>query len=406
MDSSLTILIFLGIFFSFPIILRLLFCKKSKYKVANILLATAFLSIVSYALNHFLFITGLIVYVPIYYRIAKPFYYLIPPCIYLYIILISSPDKPRFFWWHFLPAALMLLDIVPWIFIGGNERYQIVNSILKDPAKVFETAHNLYPVWIHSVLRPAQGVIYICYLTIHLQKMKDDEKYKLNDTRYKDYYQWVLVLVFSEIAMYLSLTCHTIITFMNIDNNGISKLAIYLPGMSMCVSFIFLCSYVYTHPSLTCGYTPKIKKPAIDDFSPEVSKTIYPVFSDEALLVYQNCIEFQLRDNYLFKQKGLTFHQLAKYCRVPKHAFSFLLTNVYAMHFNNYINEYRICYIIERLHSQEWKELTLEGLAHEAGFSSRTTFFLAFKKKIGMSPTLYLQKFNKTQLAISSKKSD
>lgn len=406
MDSSITILISLGILFSFPIILRLLFCKKSKYKLANILLATAFLSIVIYALNYFLFITGLIVYIPIYYRIAKPFYYLIPPCIYLYIILISSPDKPRFFWWHFLPATLMLLDTVPWIMIGSNERYQIVSSILKDPAKVFETVHNLYPVWIHSVLRPAQGVIYICYLTIHLQKMKDDEKYKLNNTTYKQYYQWAMVLVYSEIAMYFSLTCHTIITFMNAELNGISKLTVYLPGMSMCVSFIFLCSYVYKHPSLTCGYTPKIIEASNDDFNPEIPKTIYPVFSDEALLGYQHCIELQLRDNSLFKQKGLTFHQLAKYCRVPKHAFSFLLTNVYAKHFNNYINEYRICYIIERLNSQEWKELTLEGLAHEAGFSSRTTFFIAFKKKTGMSPTLYLQKFNKMQLAIPSKKID
>ncbi|QNK64543.1 helix-turn-helix transcriptional regulator [Pedobacter sp. PAMC26386] len=363
--------------------------------MANVLLALAFLSIGAYALNHFLFITHIILDIPIYYRIAKPFYYLIPPCIYLYILLISSADKPRFFWWHFLPAALMVLDTIPWIIIGSKARYEIVNSILKDPALVFETIHNIFPVWIHSVIRPVQGIIYICYLVIHLQKMKDDEKYQLDTARYKSYYQWALVLVFSESAMYFSLTCHTIINFMNINNAGLFTLTGYLPAMSMCVSFIFLCSYVYTHPSLTCGYTPQIKETAVDDLLISYSKSVYPIFNAETLLVYQRCLEIELRDNYMFKQKGLTFQQLAKYCRVPKNAFSFLLANVYSKHFNNYINDYRICYIVERLYSPEWKELTLEGLAHEAGFSSRTTFFIAFKKKMGVSPTSYLKKLNK-----------
>lgn len=401
MDGSLTILIFLGILFSLPIILRLLFCKESEHKLANILLAIAFLSIVIYALNYFLFLTGVILDIPVYYRIAKPFYYLIPPCIYLYVILVSSADKPRFFWWHFLPAALMVLDTIPWLLMGSSERYDIVYSILKDPAKVYETVYNIFPVWIHAVLRPAQGVIYICYLTIHLQKMKDDKKYKLDTAIYKSYYQWIWVLVFSKTAMYFSLTCYTLIAYLNIEQYGITKQAIYLPAMSMCISFIFLCSYVYTHPSLTCGYTPKVKEKSTNYFNAETAKTIYPVFTAEALLIYQNCIELQLKDNYLFKQKGLTFQQLAKYCSVPKHAFSFLLSNVYGKHFNNYINEYRVCYIIERLNSKQWKELTLEGLANEAGFSSRTTFFIAFKKKTGMSPTLYLQKINKAQLSIS-----
>jgi AraC-like DNA-binding protein len=38
------------------------------------------------------------------------------------------------------------------------------------------------------------------------------------------------------------------------------------------------------------------------------------------------------------------------------------------------------------------KELTIESICTDAGFSSRTTFFIAFKKHTGMTPTQYLKK--------------
>ena len=38
----------------------------------------------------------------------------------------------------------------------------------------------------------------------------------------------------------------------------------------------------------------------------------------------------------------------------------------------------------------EWRQLTLEGLALEAGFSNRTTFFRAFTKLTGCTPSEYM----------------
>ena len=58
--------------------------------------------------------------------------------------------------------------------------------------------------------------------------------------------------------------------------------------------------------------------------------------------------------------------------------------------FIDYINQYRINWIKESLRNPEIvQNFTLEALAYSAGFSSRSAFYNAFKKLVGMSPVEY-----------------
>lgn len=50
------------------------------------------------------------------------------------------------------------------------------------------------------------------------------------------------------------------------------------------------------------------------------------------------------------------------------------------MRFNEFVNRMRINYISENFGNVDWDKLTLEGIAKQVGFTSRTTFFNAIKK--------------------------
>jgi AraC-like DNA-binding protein len=59
------------------------------------------------------------------------------------------------------------------------------------------------------------------------------------------------------------------------------------------------------------------------------------------------------------------------------------------MNFNDFINRYRVEAVKKAFEQGEHQRKTLEGIAWEAGFNSKSTFLRAFKKHTAMTPTQY-----------------
>ena len=57
------------------------------------------------------------------------------------------------------------------------------------------------------------------------------------------------------------------------------------------------------------------------------------------------------------------------------------------MNFNDFINEYRIIFSIDKLLKKEWMYKNLKPSANESGFNNRNTFISAFKKVTGVLPS-------------------
>ena len=112
-----------------------------------------------------------------------------------------------------------------------------------------------------------------------------------------------------------------------------------------------------------------------------------PVLPDFGLVTR---LETYLEESQLYLESGLTLSKLSVAADIPSYKLSELLNNHYKKNFNAYINGWRIQYITQRLKAGDHKFLTLEALANEAGFTSRSSFFTAFKKETGLSPSAYI----------------
>ncbi len=62
--------------------------------------------------------------------------------------------------------------------------------------------------------------------------------------------------------------------------------------------------------------------------------------------------------------------------------------------FNDFVNKFRVEDAKIKLADRSYQHLTLEGIALEVGFASRSTFLRAFKKVTEMSPSNYKQKLD------------
>lgn len=92
-----------------------------------------------------------------------------------------------------------------------------------------------------------------------------------------------------------------------------------------------------------------------------------------------------------YLQADLTMLQLSKASGFSNHTLSQLFSQCAGCTYYEYVAKYRIKEFKRRLESPEYVKLTINALAEECGFRSRTTFLSAFKKDTGMTPREYIK---------------
>jgi len=122
--------------------------------------------------------------------------------------------------------------------------------------------------------------------------------------------------------------------------------------------------------------SPKVKLPfIIDDYSKEIAQ----------LKKYFN-------ENQAFLIKGINISDVAVGTGIPSKKLSFIINQHYKQRFNDFVNQYRINYITNKINEGYLDHYTLKTLSSEAGFSSPNTFITAFKKIELCSPSDYIIK--------------
>ena len=67
------------------------------------------------------------------------------------------------------------------------------------------------------------------------------------------------------------------------------------------------------------------------------------------------------------------------------------LNNELNISFSDFVNRYRVEEVKSKLEAGALDKYTLAAVAEEAGFKSKATFYRAFQKFTGQSPTSYLE---------------
>ena len=101
-------------------------------------------------------------------------------------------------------------------------------------------------------------------------------------------------------------------------------------------------------------------------------------------------LEKLMSEEQVFKNPELKLKQVAAHLSVSAHVLSQFLNDNLGKSFAEFVNEYRIksaCALLQTEH-----RLTMEGIGIEVGFKSRTSFYTAFKKKHGITPSQYSKK--------------
>ncbi|MEP5612167.1 MAG: helix-turn-helix domain-containing protein [Cyclobacteriaceae bacterium] len=113
--------------------------------------------------------------------------------------------------------------------------------------------------------------------------------------------------------------------------------------------------------------------------------------SDEEMVQYENALKQLMVSDRLFVNPDLNLNQLAAKMEVNPRYLSMILNNKIGSTFYDYINHYRVEEVKALFAQNVNKTLTIEAIAGQAGFKSKSSFNRAFKQFTGLTPRDFLK---------------
>lgn len=157
--------------------------------------------------------------------------------------------------------------------------------------------------------------------------------------------------------------------------NQIENIALYFAIMmiAMACMILFLIIKIVLIPELL-KWKPKHAR---SKFSKEKKQGIKQVLSS------------LMSEEKVYLNPKLRLIDIAHRINLTEHQLSQVLHESFNMNFYEFINSHRIAMAKEYLIKPEFKHFTIDAIAQESGFQSKSTFYDAFKKFVGTTPSNY-----------------
>lgn len=94
----------------------------------------------------------------------------------------------------------------------------------------------------------------------------------------------------------------------------------------------------------------------------------------------------KITGNRLFTDPDLNLNKLSEQLEIAPRDLSHIINTESEQNFNDFLNEFRIDHFKKLLENDQF---SIEGMAYESGFKSKTSFYRAFKKSTGQTPLQY-----------------
>jgi AraC-like DNA-binding protein len=116
-----------------------------------------------------------------------------------------------------------------------------------------------------------------------------------------------------------------------------------------------------------------------------------PKQEDAVLDAWKKKVTAIVEQEQLYTEPELTLTVLAKKMNTNTSVLSRVINQGFNTSFNDFVNEYRVNAVKEKLQAGEQQTQTLLGIAFDCGFNSKATFNRAFKKLTGASPKEWIE---------------
>lgn len=334
----------------------------------------------------------LIVKFPFLYKTTGPLNYTTPVLSYLYVRAILNNEK-RFYYKdliHFIPFFFFVLYYIPFYILPNSDKLIIVQSISYNINLAQTYTLGLIQEKYSFFLIPVQTTYYLILQWSLIVKFKKDNKFVEVQKQIKIVIKWIKVFTLASTFFVIGYV-FLIIGALNINDFFNTNFPFLIPGLTISISFLVISFYLLVNSEALSGM-PFIKYQ-------EITSTIFENNSNKIPFIEYNYVEqIKLINNYFVNEKKFQIQKLhlsivAVSLNIPVRDLSYIINNYYELNFNDFVNKFRIEYIINKLTPSNLELYTIDALSKEAGFSSKSSFYRAFNKIHQITPLQYIENF-------------
>jgi AraC-like DNA-binding protein len=102
--------------------------------------------------------------------------------------------------------------------------------------------------------------------------------------------------------------------------------------------------------------------------------------------LYFQKLELLCKEEHIYTESTLNREKVAEKLGISAGYVSLIVNTITEDNFANYINQYRVEAVKEMISNSDYENYNLLAMGLESGFTSKTTFYKAFKKVTGQTP--------------------
>ena len=372
----------------------LLFKQNALRAYADYLLSAYFVFISFNAAIYLLIYYGLIVNVPHLYKTAAPINFIIPPLAYLYVraVLYNEKRIAIIDIWHFLPFRLFFINHLPFYLIPIAEKKTIVQAVTDNLDLTYQYQAGLLPESYTFVIRLIQSFIYLIFQWKLIVKFKKQNEIFEIEHQIKMVLKWLKIFTWVTTVYFLAFIFLSLFVILNISVFNNWGAINFIPGALLSSSFFVMSTYLLTHPGILAGL-PFVKYRETNSIlsNDEVNKIAF-IEEDYSKEIENISNYFNINKPYL--NSNLTLSQVSVALNIPIRELSYILNNYFNQRFTDFVNAYRLKFITDKFNESYLDNFTIESVALEAGFATKSGFYKSFKKFYKTTPTEYFLKIN------------
>ena len=380
-----------GLFLA-ALLLRL---RKNNFS-ANRYLATILAALGLTLLHQYLVVTDYILQIPALIGTTMPLDLIYPSSLYLYVRSMTQPNlsasKDRL---HYILPMFGIILLLPFYVLDFETKLAIVqnNYMISDWPGVMEYTFPL-AMFVAAMLFTFYLILSFKLLFAHTQTIRDFFSYRNNITLswlrnllllmlvfwlfmmvfYYIYYAATAELFWQSRQIFNWLFVFSIFVVFYIGTMGLLQRRIYRPNMLVPEQAIDLSKHEVDEDTTSKPKTDKYKNSAL---TTEMSERILKRLSEA----------MEKEKPYL--KNNLTLPDLAKMVATSPNYLSQIINEQLEMNFFDYVNSYRIERAKKLIINPLPHTHTILDIAMESAFNSKSAFYTAFKKQMGITPVQY-----------------
>ncbi len=374
----------------------LLFKKNALRSYSDYVLSISILGQIYAVLLFLLVFSGSILHVPYLYRTAAPVTFLVPPLSYLYVrsVLYNEKKWQGIDFLHLLPFLFFSINYLPFFLSPQDYKLEIVSKTIADKNFGIVKQLGFLPESVFYLFRPIQAIIYILFQWHLILSFNRNNPNQFVTDQIKRVTSWLSIFTMASTGFLVAFFI-TIVLYFTQENLFSSDQLTLIPNTILAVSHFVVFSYLLINPQVLTGL-PFIR----------YKETISTIVENEIVkvpFIYENYAkEIKSLEKYFtvkktFLQPNISISQVSVETEIPIRDLSYIINNYYEKRFNDYINEMRCQYFIAKVDKNTLDSLTIEAIAFESGFSSKSSFYRAFNRFYSCTPSEHLESLLKAE---------